>query len=92
MIKIEDFAQQIKRELQICKRRKLPNIDLEYEYYANFKDCYIWENGYLGIFGDGHTEQEALNEYCKKISEKEIIFGVLENHIVKIQAPKLKPK
>lgn len=45
-------------------------------FCANFENCDISENGFLiGEYENGETPEEALINYCKRISNKTIVFN-----------------
>ena len=41
-----------------------------------YEDCYVRDGPCLvGIFGEGKNFKEACEDYCRRISGKELVFG-----------------
>lgn len=88
---LEEF--QSKHNLRMTVRERSPN-DLgsrwkpEHRFYASFDNCHVVENGCIcGMSGDGATEQEAIRNYGKNISEKMLRINSLINIGKDFKAP-----
>lgn len=77
-MEILDFEKQHNLELTVCERdpeaKDLPR------YHASFDDAEIKVGiGLLGEYGDGNTPEEAIKDYCKKISNKTLIIDAMSS-------------
>lgn len=52
-------------------------------YYAHFKDAEMKHNRadrfLRGTIGNGHTEEEAITDYARAISEKVLVCGAMSD-------------
>jgi len=88
---LEEF--QSKHKLKMTVRERSPT-DMgsrwkpEHRFYASFDNCSVIENGCIyGSSGDGTTEQEAIRNYGKNISEKILRINSLINIGKDFKAP-----
>lgn len=88
---IVDFEKELGRELVITERginhndeRKLPR------YYVLFENSDVMDNGTLiGMYGSGDTMDEALIDYCLKVSHRRIAFAAHSPFMAEVDFPKL---
>ncbi len=83
---ILELEKVIGREL-IVNERSDPKLK---KYYVSFLNGEISEGILLiGYCGDGNTINQALKDYCKKISNKTIVFNAYCSNRVEFNLPKL---
>jgi len=83
---ITEFEKEIGIELYIHERS--PYRDRLFRYYVNFKDSDTKQGGILGsTYGNGNTIDEAIKEYCEKISNKILIFNPYSKDRKEIEVP-----
>ncbi len=71
--------------LRFCKEHH----GTSYRYLAHFKNCEVSEGGCLkSAHGNGHTQEEAIADYAKEISEQYLIFDAFTNNRREIKAPR----
>lgn len=86
---IDEFAD--KHNLVMLVRERPPHINAA-RFYAMFEDVVVKEGGCLaGVYGDGATELEAINDYAKQISSRCLIVGANKLGRREIFAPRLDP-
>lgn len=84
---ILDVEKEIGYELIVNERPS--NLRLP-KFYVSFENSDVMNDGVLiGSFGNGDTIDEALQNYCKEVSCKKIVFGVYTNSRDEITLPKL---
>lgn len=85
-LEITEFEKEIKREVVITERRarNLP------KYYASFENSEVMSAGMLcGVYGNGATMDEAIQDYCEIISKKEVTFDAYSSSREEIEMPTL---
>lgn len=84
---ITEFEKEIGYELSVCERplsMRLP------KYYVYFLDGESSEGGCLITYsGNGNTVDEALIDYCKKVSSRRMVFNSYTTDRKEIVFPKL---
>lgn len=86
---IIDFEKEIGIELVVNERKIKQGSDLK-RLYVSFENSDVMSNGFLiGKYGDGNTIDEALKDYCKKVSNCLIAYIPSTKIRREIQFPKL---
>ena len=71
------------------KIRESEPFDSPSKYYVSFNKGYVIGGGCtIGAHGNGKTPDEAIKEYCKKISGEILVFGFSKDSF-KIKVPEL---
>ncbi len=84
---ITDFEKQINHTLNVNERPIHSGLS---RYYVSFKGCESIEGGhFVGYSGNGNTIDEALQDYCKQVSCRRMVFGAYTNGRREITFPKL---
>jgi len=84
---ILDFEKEIGFQLVVNEREYRQNYRLP-KYYVSFESSWVSVPPYLeGRTGDGNTIDEALKDYCNKISNVKLVID--KNTRVEIKVPKL---
>ena len=84
---ILDYEKEIGLELEVRERRNVATVN---RYYAHFKEMEIMENHCLiSVVGDGPTINEAIEDYCKRISNKDVAINPCTKNRVNITTPTL---
>lgn len=75
---IEEFADKHNLIMEV-RERNVPENDPS-RFYAQFKNselthgrCFL-----IGAYGNGATEEEAINNYIKEISQKTMVFNATD--------------
>lgn len=85
---ITEFEKEIGHELVVNERPLNMNLS---RFYVSFEHGEVMENGCLvGVFGNGNTIAEAVDDYCVKISGKEMAFNAYTKDRINIICPNLK--
>lgn len=85
---IEEFADANNLVMRVNERR-VPTTDPN-RYYAYFEGCEVMESGFLiSESGNGMTENDAINDYAKRISLKRIAFHAYGPDRLEINVPRL---
>lgn len=59
-------------------------------FYASFEGCKVKDGNLLkSVNGDGNTIDEAIQNYCKEISNQTLIFHAYTNNREEVLTPKL---
>lgn len=83
---ITDYEKEIGFELEVCERT--PKYG--HQYYARFQGGEVKLEGILrGSYGNGHSMDEALQDYCEEISQVTLVFDACGEGKKEIQTPKL---
>ena len=81
---ILEYENELGVELIVHERENGP------KYYVLFDHCEIMENDTLvGYYGNGNTVDEALIEYCEKISNKQLALFAGSKERMEVFCPKL---
>lgn len=84
---ILDLEQEIGFELEVNERPIYSKFD---RFYVSFKKGESMEGGGLVSYsGNGNTVDEALQDYCKQISCRRMVFNSYTPERKEIQFPKL---
>ena len=85
---LERFADKHGLVMQVNER---PNsIGQKTRYWANFKSCEVMKKGFLlGEHGDGATEEEAIADYARLISEQLLAVDAFKPSRRNILTPRL---
>lgn len=87
-IDIEKFADRYGLIMEIHERAKL--IGHTGRYYAHFRDAEVREGSLLiGVFGDGSTPREAITNYAREISLRNLIIDAMGEARREIPVPRL---
>lgn len=85
---ILDFEKEIGYEMTVNEREV--NRNELARFYVCFENGESMEGGCLVSYhGNGNTIDEALKDYCKKISCRKMVFGAYTDGRREIQFPKL---
>ena len=93
---IEEFAVEHDLTMEVVERSssilKLPHMGEDSRFYAHFKGAEVMERGMLSSSsGNGATEEEAIRDYARQISERRLAFNATsEDNRVEIKVPSLK--
>ena len=90
-IEITDYEKQIGHELVVTERPiSLMQSCRVSKYHVCFEGGEVMENGMLvGVFGDGNTVDQALDDYCNQISGKRMAFNAMTPYRINIDIPHL---
>ncbi len=84
---ILDYEKEVGYELVVSERPAHYNLP---RFYVHFEHGEVMANNCLASeYGNGKTIDEALYNYCKKISNKKIAFDAFTDHRKNIDAPRL---
>lgn len=85
---LEHFAEQNNLTMVVTER---PNsIGSPLRFFARFEGSDVAGNGVLiGTYGNGSTEQEAIANYAKEISEKTLVIDAWKPNRSEIKVPRL---
>lgn len=88
---ILDFEKEIGHELEVNERVIHAGSPARlYKYYVKFQNSDVMEGGCLiGKYGDGNTIDEAIKDYCHKVSHSRIAFNSFTPNRTEIVFPKL---
>ena len=88
---ILDFEKEIGHELVVNERAiKNGNHFRLSRYFAHFEGAEVMEDrGLLSVNGNGNTIDEAIKDYCRKVSNCLVAFGAYTKERKEIQFPKL---
>lgn len=85
---IEQFADQHDLTLQIVERKL--DVGNPMRYYACFERAEIKESIFLvGCFGNGVTEQQAIDNYAREIEMRTLVINSTGNDRRQIEVPRL---
>lgn len=85
-LSIEEFADLHDLVMQVKERCNPPNHSSR--FYANFRSTDVKEGSFLvGEFGNGSTQEEAIQNYAKQIQLKTLVFDAYGSQRKEIQAP-----
>ena len=84
---ILDLENEIGYELVVTERP--PHLNLE-RYYVSFEGCEVMKGRFLSSSsGNGNTIDEALQDYCKIISCKTVVFNPMTKNRKEFTLPKI---
>jgi hypothetical protein len=88
---LEDFADAHGLVMEVHERER-PVGDPS-RYYAHFKDAEVREGTccLIGLFGDGRTPEEAIDEYSRAISLRTLVLRAMTKDRAELQVPRLIP-
>lgn len=87
---IQEFARKNDLTMQIIKRRTTAGFEVEFVYDAQFKDVKLHKaNGYN--HGRGYTEDKAIDDYAKLISERKLLIRASGRDQYKVHTQKFSP-
>jgi hypothetical protein len=73
---ITDIANLINQRLIINYRC---NVEPSAQWYAHFESAELKQGGILiGVYGNGATPDEAIENYCREIAGKLIVFNAMK--------------
>lgn len=85
---ILELEKEISYELEVNER---PIDSGGPQFYVCFPNGDImYDGGLIGKYGNGNTVDEALSDYCKRISGRRIVFDAYTPERKEIQLPRLK--
>lgn len=86
---ILDFEKEHGLDLVVTERSKEYHNPV-FKFYARFETTETMDGGLLiGEYGNGNTPEEAIHDYCFRISEKRIVFKAMTDERKEIKVPKL---
>lgn len=94
-ITLEEFADRHSLTMEIFERdsktlRSLRHLSDNDRFYCHFKNVEIKGDGVLiSAFGNGATEEEALEDYRKQISENKLVIFAASSNRNEILVPRL---
>lgn len=84
---IEEFADEHGLDMKVTERHKFPS---PCKFYANFEGADVKEgSAYVGAYGDGATEEEAIRNYAARISETTLVIDAFKPQQREIIVPVL---
>lgn len=91
-VDIAKFAEEHGLEMEIRERGPSLMSDMGMDYmkrfYAKFKDSGIKEGCMLaGVYGNGATPEQAIQNYCHKIQGRLLVIGAYSDVRREIQVP-----
>lgn len=85
---ITEFADQNELTMVVTERARPP--DDPGRFYATFKDATFKDGGRLvGTFGDGPTEEEAIQDYARAISLQRLVIRAASCARRELDVPRL---
>jgi len=90
-ITIEEFAEKHDLTMEVRERGfKYPNKDRYMRFYAEFSNTWVENDGLLrGTYGNGATEEEAIEAYAGIIQNETLIVDPHEKSRREIDVPTL---
>lgn len=88
-VRLQDFADKHGLTMRVTEYASPPR---EFRFAASFKGADVSEPGVLiGLYGDGHTELEAIADYAKRISRVGIVVDAMTPNRREIYTPTFFP-
>jgi hypothetical protein len=87
---LEDFANKHGLVMEVRERSGRYVSNPSTRFYAHFKRCEVKDGCMLGsISGNGPTEEAAIADYGRRISEQHLVFNAYGSDRVDLVAPRI---
>lgn len=87
---LDAFAKQY--DLTMCVVERHPPYDRHGKYLARFKNVDIKTGAILeSVYSNGETIEEAIKDYCKAISHKQLVVRAYTGERIDVTTPTITP-